>query len=153
MHFQKTPGKFKFIPGSNWGLLSHNSNKADTEKGKPFVRMGPLVAQARGRSSALNTRGGSGKAAGPDNLAIWNQGSGQPGYRKIIQSGNYSKPISGIYQFWKWVFLFLRQTRRRGVEMKKRLVSPNIRTKKFMPRFLHELIDFLLKYTVVSYSD
>lgn len=37
--------------------------------------------------------------------------------------------------------------------MKKNLDSPNVKTKKLMPRFLHDLIDFLLKYTVVSYSD
>lgn len=37
--------------------------------------------------------------------------------------------------------------------MRKNPASRNIRTTQFMPKFLHDLVDFLLKYTVVSYSD
>ncbi len=37
--------------------------------------------------------------------------------------------------------------------MKKKLASHNIRTTKFMPRFVRELIDFLLQSTVVTYFD
>ena len=50
-------------------------------------------------------------------------------------------------------FFIFKTNRRKDAEMKKNLAVANDPTTKFMPRVLHELIDFLLKHTMVSYSD